>query len=424
MRRFWIFILVMILSSPSSSFSVLKIIPGASCNKSGSTQIYNGYQFTCIKSGKRLIWNKGAKVKAPLENNKVSAPSKEAPQNSPDIPTNSINSGTPCKVEMSQVVFQGKYFICTTLEGRNTWQVDTLQNLKYIWNDVHKLSLKKPLPTAALELRKTSNVNEVIETAIFNSLKDASRFWQDQYLPKTPLPVLFFTEKDREWFGSQMRKMGLEEKCVQQQLNQFDDEVKRNGDHVNAAGYAGCGPVTFFDFYIGTARNEIGLNDLKVGAHEYTHSGQFGALTPEGADFAPCWFIEGGAEFYGTVLGARDITDLKNNTHDQVWGDYYLSNLMMGERNQSNLEAFLESNGNNYNHQECGPNGAYPVGAQATAYLYLLKGQPGIINFIDAINKTHDYKLAIEQSYGITWEQMKKEMAAYIRLVVAQTPRN
>jgi cytochrome b involved in lipid metabolism len=36
--------------------------PGATCTKLKATQVYKGKKYTCIKSGKKLIWNKGVPV--------------------------------------------------------------------------------------------------------------------------------------------------------------------------------------------------------------------------------------------------------------------------------------------------------------------------------------------------------------------------
>ena len=36
--------------------------PGATCTKLKATQVYKGKKYTCIKSGKKLIWNKGVLV--------------------------------------------------------------------------------------------------------------------------------------------------------------------------------------------------------------------------------------------------------------------------------------------------------------------------------------------------------------------------
>ena len=38
-------------------------VAGAVCSKLNSTQIYQGKRFTCIKSGKKLVWNKGVAIK-------------------------------------------------------------------------------------------------------------------------------------------------------------------------------------------------------------------------------------------------------------------------------------------------------------------------------------------------------------------------
>ena len=36
---------------------------GASCSKAGSTSTVSGKKYTCIKSGSKLIWNKGVTIK-------------------------------------------------------------------------------------------------------------------------------------------------------------------------------------------------------------------------------------------------------------------------------------------------------------------------------------------------------------------------
>jgi hypothetical protein len=37
---------------------------GAKCSKAGSTSTASGKKFTCIKSGTKLVWNKGIAIKA------------------------------------------------------------------------------------------------------------------------------------------------------------------------------------------------------------------------------------------------------------------------------------------------------------------------------------------------------------------------
>ena len=369
--------------------------PGADCSKIGTSQVYKGLKFTCAKSGKKLIWNKGVPVKF----------------------------GESCSKKDQTILIGGKAAMCTSMNGKLTWQIDTYQKLLGAWQDTLAYKNAQPLPNAALDVRYSPLVNRKIADAILASLKSSSQFWQSQFLPTKPFPTLFFTEKDKSWFGAQMAKLGLAPKCIDQQLDQFDQEIARNGENANGAGYAGCDDVTFFDFYIGTGRKDIGTNELKVGAHEYTHSGQFGALTNEGGEFAPCWFIEGGAEFYGITLSALNDSDVYKMRQEHVWEPYMFNFKGLALLDPNSVESFIEENGVNYNHQVCGPNGAYPVGAIATEYLFLQQGQTGILKFMEDIKINHDFKSSIQKIYGISWEQMKKEMADYIRLVIAQTPK-
>ena len=45
--------------------AIAAVKAGASCSKLGATSTYAGKKYTCIKSGKKLVWNKGVAVAAP-----------------------------------------------------------------------------------------------------------------------------------------------------------------------------------------------------------------------------------------------------------------------------------------------------------------------------------------------------------------------
>ena len=56
-------ILLLIALPISSSSAATKA--GSKCAKAGATSISAGKKYTCIKSGKKLVWNKGVTVKKP-----------------------------------------------------------------------------------------------------------------------------------------------------------------------------------------------------------------------------------------------------------------------------------------------------------------------------------------------------------------------
>lgn len=54
-------VVLFLISSISPAQAVVKA--GAKCSKAGVTASVGGKKFTCIKSGKKLVWNKGTTIK-------------------------------------------------------------------------------------------------------------------------------------------------------------------------------------------------------------------------------------------------------------------------------------------------------------------------------------------------------------------------
>jgi len=66
MRRLLVgLVAVLSLSLITAQLSVAAVTPGTKCSKAGSTSTYNGKKYTCVKSGKKLVWNKGVAVAKP-----------------------------------------------------------------------------------------------------------------------------------------------------------------------------------------------------------------------------------------------------------------------------------------------------------------------------------------------------------------------
>lgn len=61
MRKLIVLLLAMSLLGVAPSQAAVKA--GAKCKKAGATATVSGKKFTCIKSGGKLVWNKGVKIK-------------------------------------------------------------------------------------------------------------------------------------------------------------------------------------------------------------------------------------------------------------------------------------------------------------------------------------------------------------------------
>ena len=62
MKRLLTTLVILSLLMPlNSAHAVIKA--GATCSKAGATASSSGKKYTCIKSGKKLVWNKGTTIK-------------------------------------------------------------------------------------------------------------------------------------------------------------------------------------------------------------------------------------------------------------------------------------------------------------------------------------------------------------------------
>ena len=79
-------------SSAVPAFGAVKT--GAACAKAGSISTVSGKKYTCIKSGKKLVWDKGVSVAKP-----AAQPSPKESQNTKAVEPVTLKPGEKCTVE-------------------------------------------------------------------------------------------------------------------------------------------------------------------------------------------------------------------------------------------------------------------------------------------------------------------------------------
>lgn len=131
---------------------------GTKCSKAGAVQISSGKKYTCVKSGKRLVWNKGVAVKSTSKSAGTQAQPAPTPAPSATPQQEPTPSATP-QPEPSpvvEVVFPAEGSSCSKLGekvvGSNgfmkcIWQggptVDFLKNVKWRYYPITKVSTSK-----------------------------------------------------------------------------------------------------------------------------------------------------------------------------------------------------------------------------------------------------------------------------------------
>ena len=83
---------------PTNSSAATKITPGASCKVLNQKVTFQKKIFTCIKSGKKLIWNKGVQIKTqPSISKSDSDDERESPSPTPTKSASPTPTQTPSK---------------------------------------------------------------------------------------------------------------------------------------------------------------------------------------------------------------------------------------------------------------------------------------------------------------------------------------
>ncbi len=249
---------------------------GASCVKAGATQTTGGKKFTCVKSGKKLVWSKGVTVVKP-------------------IPT---PTPTPS----------------TTANYATLWE-------KYSWV---KPTSSSSVATAATNkfsayVAVTRSKDTVIKIAaqdgadqtLVSWVKDGSNLVAKAFdYPKFSKPFLAVIGIDRAWVEKTYIENGYSV-----------DEAKNDRGRAFAEGAPGFGGSTTNTYNSGviTRGNYLVIDKLgmmQLPGHETFHAVQErisgGVPSPDGLGIAPEWFWEGAATFIGlqtaSYLGLADYT--------------------------------------------------------------------------------------------------------------------
>jgi hypothetical protein len=155
LRALLILLSIILISSTAHAATAPKV--GGSCKKFGQTITTSGKKFTCVKSGKKLVWNKGVAIAA-SKPTPIATPSPEPTATPTPAPTPTttptaapVVQGQECKSKGARETFSDGYFECRPIAQQ-----------KLIW---FKLSNAPSYPLAANKFSdssacKISNTNE------------------------------------------------------------------------------------------------------------------------------------------------------------------------------------------------------------------------------------------------------------------------
>ena len=335
---------------------------GASCSKAGITSVVSSKTFTCVKSGKKLVWNKGVKVVAAM----------------PKVPTSFD--------DLVQNYEGIAYAAWSKSNAAITAANDVAPTFKALTGPNTTLAFKNPASVYDLVARMYSG-----------------------YKSTSAMTVLSFSYDDRDWAQEQMKQ--LQPKSTWQWITETACATRAKcwgGGMYTDEKANGLLVVT---------TEVLDDNHLSgtLDAHEYLHAiqqNQMGRPTvwPEPSDWPPAWYREGQATFTQNASIYYQSFDLYLKNRKSISTELYRDSKITSGWIQEFFTVNQPSSWFNYD-----------LGAMLVEVLTALKGPGSTMEIWKLIGTGSSFESAFEKVYGISFAKALPIMSKAIALELGRS---
>jgi hypothetical protein len=369
---------LVLVSSPLQASAAVKA--GATCTKAGTISTVKGIKYTCVKSGKKLVWNKGVKVvvaATPTPTPTVTATPTPMPSPTPTVTPTATPTPTPTPTP--------------TKTFNSLWE---------------KYDLTKPTSAAEVIKKATDNFKSYtsvirnpnqevkfyaqpgVDETLINWVKEGSIYVARRFeYPALPSTFSSIIAIDKTWLEATYLAAGFPANKAKGQAEGF------------CGGAPACGSADSNLWNYSVIQKSNALVNNKVGlaqtpGHELFHAIHGILAKGTRADVAgtniPNWYIEGPAMFVGLqtsgVLGFADYLSLGRPSMTDRFKNGKGTNLT------STLSEFKANDG------VVDP---YAIGFAASEFLVSQVGVEKMVNVYAALGQGKNFEAAFKQGTGI-----------------------
>jgi hypothetical protein len=275
---------------------------GAKCSKAGSTATASGKKFTCVKSGTKIVWNKGVAIKKPVPVVTPTPTPTSLPEPTPSptptpepIPTPSPTptpAPTPKELTFSNIA-----------ENVDEIALNVYSKYQVLMATNYQGSIKVTTIVGpnTVPVNKNSAAAYQIASKIFQNFKQPDEVFG-----------IYYNFADKEWAKNEVAiRAGKDTANFQfgyscpNALRCWDASASITQDWKAIAHFGASDPGGSID--AGELTGEIQI-------HEFTHSISFFQLKPIRGNYynlTPDWFAEGHASFAGKLGSSTSFEDYK-----------------------------------------------------------------------------------------------------------------
>jgi len=388
---------MVLILAPVNAIAAVKA--GDLCKKAGSTATASGKKFTCVKSGKKLVWNKGVAIAKQVP----SATPTPTPSPSPTVyvaPT-PISTPTPAPI----------------VEKAPTGFADLVENYRgipeVVWKEAQSLSESGSIKTTfSIEYGPNTKLQEGLDNPTIY-LERASRLWS-AFSQASTTKVFIFNHQDLVW--AQQKNLALGGSWFK------PEDLAGNCASASSCGafggtYRGVGQIfmgvpvrEYLPFNLGFVRGSYG--------HEFSHVIQYSQFASQpalnGYATLPCWFSEGQPQVPGQTLGFLTLNDYKLSR--ESWFNQPAGPL--GDYSQDSILKFYSLAGVSKDGL-CAPSirqRIYDVGFMTVEALASVKGIESTMQVVVGVSQGLTFNQSFEKVYGISWNEAAPILAKVVSL--------
>jgi hypothetical protein len=369
---------VVLAMSPLQASAAVKA--GAACTKAGATSTVGGIKYTCVKSGKKLVWDKGVKVVAAAKPSVTpTASPTPTPTPTPTPSPTPVATPTPTPTPTPTKTFNSlweKYDLTKPTSAEIVIKTAT-DNFK---------SYTSTIRNADQEVKVVAQTG--VDPTLISWVKDGATYVARHFTyPKLSRTFVDFIAIDKTWLEASYIAEGYSANFAKDSANNF------------CGGAPACGGSTTNLWNYSAIQKTNALVNDKVGmaqtpGHEFFHAIQEMLAAPNLAgptgEKVPNWFWEGPAQFVGlqtaSALGYSDYTTLGRPSNITR---YKNGNPINRTSNLSEIKA------NN------GVVDPYAIGFAASEFLVAQVGVEKMVNVYAALGQGKTFDVAFKQGTGI-----------------------
>jgi hypothetical protein len=334
---------------------------GATCKKVGLTSIASGKTFTCIKSGKKLVWSKGV------------------------IPVKPTQPSAPTGFNDLEANYSGvSYWAWKKSSEKILASTSTAIPLEYLIGANSKLNYKTP------------------EYAF----SQVNRLFAGSILPKK-IVFLAFSFKDRDWAISQMKQI------VPDAESQWIKDVACPREDLCVGGGSFHNPLNKTALIVITTginpNNVINSISGTVEAHEYTHSieqSSADALRPSvnllKYPWPPNWIWEGLAQFSQFAAIYSDSYENYSKYRKEASGEIFSNSTW----NAKYIEGYFQTNLTTEWASQYPRWRQYDLGAMLIEILVAIKGPDSAMQVFNESVNGGGFEAAFQRIYGTSFQSV------------------